>query len=105
MDEEWIGNTFIGVFLPHKKKYYFPKFMAYPNTNLTAILFHSQCINCLNQLLEEINDWVRKKKWVVESLWVLSLTFVFTLLAQGFEYFPFLILVKSCPHLFVALHS
>ena len=65
--EEWIWHTFLGVFLPHKKKYDFPKFMACPNTNLTAIDFHSQGINYLNQLLEEINDWVHKTKKVVES--------------------------------------
>ena len=40
--------------------------MACPNTKLTAIPFHSQGINDLNQLLEELNDWVHKKKWVVE---------------------------------------
>ena len=37
------------------------------NTILTAILFHSQGINYLNQLLEEINDWAHKTKRVVES--------------------------------------
>ena len=41
--------------------------MAFPNTKLTAIPLHSQCINYLNQLLEELNDWVHKTKWVVES--------------------------------------
>ena len=85
MGEEWIGNTFLGVFLLHKKKYDFLEFMACPYMKLTAIPLHSQCIHCLNQLLEELNDWVHKSKWVVESLWVLSLTFGLTLLAQEFE--------------------
>ena len=44
---------------------------AFPNMKLTTIPLHSQCINCPNQLLEELNDWVHKTKWVVESLWVL----------------------------------
>ena len=84
--EEWSGHTFLGVFFPHKKKNtFFTKFMAFPNTKLTALPLHSQCINFLNQLLEELNDWVHKSKWVIESLWVLSLTFDLTLLAQGFE--------------------
>ena len=59
--------------------------MAFPNTKLTDIPLHSQCINYLNQLLEELNDWVHKPKWVVENLWALSLKFVLTLLDQEFE--------------------
>ena len=66
MGEEWNGNQFLGVFLPHKQIYEFPKFMACPNMKLTAIPLNSQCINYLNQLLEELNDWVCKTKWVVE---------------------------------------
>ena len=85
MGEEWFGHTFMGVFFPHKKNYDFQKFMACRNMKLAAIPLHSQSINYLNQLLEELNDWVHKTKWVVESLWVLSLTFDLTLLAQGFE--------------------
>ena len=72
MGEEWNGHQFLGVFLPHNQKHDFPKLMACPNMKLTSIPLHSQSINCLSQLLEEINDWVHKKKWVVESLWVLS---------------------------------
>ena len=64
MDEEWNVHTFLGVFLPHKKKYDFPKLMVFPNTKLTAIPLHSQCINYLNQFMEELNDWVHKTKWV-----------------------------------------
>ena len=71
--------------------------MAFSNTKLTTIPLHSQCIKYLNQLLEELNDWVHKTKWVVESLWALSLKFGLTLLDQGFEEFPSLFLVKSCP--------
>ena len=41
--------------------------MACPNTKLTAIPLHSLYINCRNQLLEEINDWVNYTKRVVES--------------------------------------
>ena len=67
MGEEWFGHTFLGVSLPHKKKCDFPKLMASPNMKLTTIPLHSQCINCPNQILEEINDWVHNKKWVVES--------------------------------------
>ena len=67
MGEEWFGHTFLGFFLPHKKKYDFPKLMAFPNTQLAAIPLHSQFNNYLNQLLEELNDWVNKTKWVVES--------------------------------------
>ena len=85
MGEEWFGHTFLGVLFPHKKKYDFPELMAFLYTELIAIPLHSQCINCLNQLLEELNDWVHKEKWVVESLWALSLTFGLTLLVQGFE--------------------
>ena len=85
MREEWNGNPFLGVLFPHKKKHDFLKIMACPNTKLIAIPLHSQCINHLNQLLEELNDWVHKTKLVVESLWVLSLTFGLTLLAQRFE--------------------
>ena len=85
MGEEWIGNTFLGVFLLHKKKYDFPEFPACPYIKFIAIPIHYECINYLNQLLEELNDWVHKSKWVVEGLWVLSLTFGLTLLAQGFE--------------------
>ena len=85
MGEEWIGHTFLGVFLPHKQKHDFSRLMAFLNTKLTVISPHCQCINCLNQLLEELNDWVHKSKWIVEILWVLSLTFGLTLLAQGFE--------------------
>ena len=85
MGEEWIRHTFLDVFLPHKKKYDFPEFMDFPYMKLAPIPLHSQCINYLNQLLEELNDWVHKKKWLVENLWVLSLTFGLTLLAQGFE--------------------
>ena len=88
MGEEWSRNQFLGVFLLHKKKYKFPKMMACPNMKLTAIPLHSQCINCLNQLLEELNDWVHRTKWVVESLWVLSLTFGFTPLDKGLNNFP-----------------
>ena len=85
MGEEWIGHTFPSVFLPHKQKYDFSRLMAFPNTKLTVIPLHCQCINWLNQLLEELNDWVHKSKWVVERLWVLLLTFGLTLLAQGFK--------------------
>ena len=94
MGESWNGKQFLGVNLPNKSKYDSQKLMASPIQILTAIPFHSQGINYLNQLLEEINDWVHKTKWVVESLWVLSLTFVSTLLDQWFEYFPSLFLVK-----------
>ena len=66
MGEEWFGHQFPGVFLPHKQRFIFPKIMACPNTKLTAVPFHSQGINYLNQLLEELNDWVHKIKWVVE---------------------------------------
>ena len=79
--------------------------MACPNTNLTAILFDSQCINCLNQLPEEINDWVHESKWVVESLWVLSLTFGLTLLAQGLNNPPRPISCEIMSLSLVALHS
>ena len=44
-----------------------------------------QGINYLNQILEEINDWVNKTKKVVDSFMVLPLTFGFTPLAQEFE--------------------
>ena len=74
--------------------------MACPNTNLSAILFPFQNINYLNQFLEEINDWVNKTKKVVDSFMGSPIDIGFTLLAQGFEYFPSLVLVKSCPHLF-----
>ena len=67
MDEEWVRNEFLGVYLPHKSKIRFPTIMGFPNTNLTAILFPSQGINYLNQLLEEINDWAQNKKWVVDN--------------------------------------
>ena len=67
MGEELIGNTFLGVFFPHKKKYDFPEFMAFAYMKFPAIPLHSQCIKCLNKLLEESNDWVHKKKWLVES--------------------------------------
>ena len=58
MGEEWFVHQFLGVFLPHKQKHDFPKMMACPNTKLTVIPLHSQCINYLNQLMEELNDWV-----------------------------------------------
>ena len=61
---EW--KTFVGVYLPNKQKFIFPKLMASPIRILTVILFHSQGINYLNQFLEEINDWAQKTKWVVE---------------------------------------
>ena len=67
MGEEWLGDQFLGVSFPHKQKHDFPKLIASPNTKLTSIPLHSQCINSLSQLLEELNDWVHKKKWVVES--------------------------------------
>ena len=41
--------------------------MDFPNTKLTTILLYFQGINYLNQLLEELNDWAQKTKWVVES--------------------------------------
>ena len=85
MGEEWNGYQFMGVFLPYNQKHDFSKLTACPNQKLTTIPLHSQCINYLNQLLEELNDWVHKTKWVVESLLVLSLTFGLKLLAQGFE--------------------
>ena len=85
MGEERFGNPFIGVFLPHKKKLQFSKIDDFPEYEIVYIPLHSQCINCLNQLLEELNDWVHKPKWVVENLWALSLTFVLTLLDQEFE--------------------
>ena len=54
---EWLGLPFPSIYLAHKSKFIFPKMGAFPNTNLTAILFPSQGINYLNQFLEEINDW------------------------------------------------
>ena len=33
----------------------------------TTVPFSAQGINYLNQLLEEIHDWVNKTKWVVDS--------------------------------------
>ena len=80
-----LNTHFLGVYLPHKQEYNFPDFTAFPYTKLTTIPLHSQCINFLNQLLEELNDWVHKTKWVAEILWVLSLKFGLTILAQGFE--------------------
>ena len=67
MGEERFGNPFIGVFLPHKKKLQFSKIDGFPEYEIVYIPLHSQCIHCLNELLEELNDWVHKKKWVVKS--------------------------------------
>ena len=66
MSEEWNGHPFLDIFLHHKKNMIFPKLMAFPNTQLAAIPLHSQFNNYLNQLLEELNDWVHKTKCVVE---------------------------------------
>ena len=48
MGEEWNRHTFLGVFLPHKKKYDFPKLMVFPNTKSTAIPLHSHCIKIVH---------------------------------------------------------
>ena len=66
MGGEWNGHAFLGIYLPNNQKCVFQKLMPSPICILTSILFHSQCINYLNQLLEEINDWARKTKWVVD---------------------------------------
>ena len=61
-----MGRHFLGNNLPNKSKYDFQKLMASPIRILAAILFPSQGINYLNQLLEEINDWAQKTKKVVD---------------------------------------
>ena len=96
-----MGSNFWVLTCPISKKYIFKKWWLAPNTNMTTILFHSQCINYLNQLLEEINDWVKKTKkgsWQLYgfSHWHLVLLYWI----KGLNIFPPLFLVKSCSYLF-----
>ena len=46
----------------------FPKTYGFSNLNLGCHTLPIPCNNELNQFLEEINDWHKKTKWVVESL-------------------------------------
>ena len=93
--KEW--EAFLGVNLPHKSKSCFPKTDGFTHSNLDCHTLPIPCNNQLNQLLVVINDWVNMTRKVVDSWWVLPLIFVFSPLAQGFEYPPALSLGNHSP--------
>ena len=67
-DKEWMnsGTHFLGVYFPPNQEYGFPYFTTFPHTELNSIPLPSQGINCLNQLLEDLNNWVHRTKRVVD---------------------------------------
>ena len=74
-------------------------YMLAQSSHQTTMPCSAQGINCLNQILEEIDDWGHRRK-VADGSWVFPLTYGHTLLDQGLNRSPPYALVESCPHLF-----
>ena len=76
-------------FLPYKKEYRFPQATGLLRKEIDChASLSAQGINCLNQLLEELNDQVQRTKRVVESLRVLPSTSSLTYWLRGLNNSP-----------------
>ena len=87
------------------KKTSFQRLQAYPSMTSNAMPLLAQGIKCLNQLLEELNDWFQRTTRVAEGLWVLPLTFWLTLWLRGWNNSPPYSLWDHAPIFFVAVHN